>query len=43
MSEKEIFESGAIQLKLATEILKEILKPEFDFDSKQQFFFVSRV
>lgn len=34
MDEKQNHENEAIQLKLAMEILKEILKPKFDFDSE---------
>ncbi|KXN87323.1 Condensin complex subunit 3 [Leucoagaricus sp. SymC.cos] len=32
MNEKDIYENGALHLKLAIEILKEFLKPQFDFD-----------
>jgi len=35
MNEKEIYEYGDIHLRLATEILREFLKPQYNFDSKQ--------
>jgi len=35
MNEKRIHEHGDIHLRLATEILREFLKPQHNFDSKK--------